>query len=106
MALSPDGKRLFVACANTNAVWTIDVATKRAAEQISIALFPNAPPGSTPNALAVSVDGKRLLVANADNNAIALVDIGQPGSSRVMGFIPTGWCRRGVVRRTRRKFMC
>jgi DNA-binding beta-propeller fold protein YncE len=97
MALSPDGKRLFVACANTNAVWTIDVATHQAAEQISIALFPNAPPGSTPNALAVSPDGTRLLVANADNNAVAQVDISHPGSSRVMGFIPTGWYPTGVL---------
>jgi Uncharacterized conserved protein len=28
MALSKDGTRLFVACANTNAVWVIDVATR------------------------------------------------------------------------------
>ena len=29
MALSPDGPRLFVACANTNAVWVLDVAARR-----------------------------------------------------------------------------
>ena len=26
IALSPDGSRLFVACANTNAVWVVDLA--------------------------------------------------------------------------------
>lgn len=97
MAMSPDGRRLFVACANANAVWAIDVATGKATEQISTALFPKAPPGSTPNSVSVSPDGTRLLVANADNNAVALVDISKPGSSRVLGFIPTGWYPTGVM---------
>jgi YVTN family beta-propeller protein len=97
MALSPDGRRLFVACASTNAVWAIDIATGRATEQISVALFPKAPPGSTPNSVSVSPDGTRLLVANADNNAVALVDIAKPGSSRVLGFIPTGWYPTGAM---------
>src|SRR5206468_6305829 len=91
MAITKDGKRLFVACANTNAVWAIDVPNQRAVEQISIALFPDAPPGSTPNAVSLSSDEKRLLVANADNNTVAVVDVGTTGQSVVEGFIPTGW---------------
>jgi YVTN family beta-propeller protein len=78
-------------------VWAIDVASAKASEQISIALFPNAPPGSTPNALAVSPDGQRMLVANADNNTVAVVDISTPGQSRAAGFIPTGWYPTGVL---------
>jgi DNA-binding beta-propeller fold protein YncE len=97
MVESADGKRLFVACANTNAVWTIDLDGLKATEQISIALFPGAPTGSTPNALALSPDGQRLAVANADNNDVALVDVSQPGQSRVSGFIPTGWYPTGVM---------
>jgi YVTN family beta-propeller protein len=97
MVESADGKRLFVACANTNAVWVVDLDTSKATEQISTALFPNAPPGSTPNSLALSPDGQRLLVANADNNTVALVDVAQPGQSRVSGFIPTGWYPTGVL---------
>jgi len=91
MVLSADGSRLFVACANTNAVWVIDLASWKATEQISIALFPKAPPGSTPNSVAVSPDGGTLLVANADNNTVAVVDISTAGQGRVTGFIPTGW---------------
>jgi len=91
MALSKDGKRLFVACANTNAVWAIDVEGRRAAEQISIGLFPKAPPGSTPNHVSLSPDEKRLLVANADNNTVAVIDVSKPAASQVEGFIPTGW---------------
>lgn len=91
MVLSKDGRRLFVACANTNAVWVVDLAARAAREQISIALDPAAPPGSTPNALALSPDGRTLYVANADNNTVAVVDVGEPGDSRVRGYIPTGW---------------
>jgi DNA-binding beta-propeller fold protein YncE len=90
MALAKDG-RLFVACANTNAVWVVDLAARAAKEQISIALAPALPPGSTPNALSLSPNGRSLLVANADNNTVALVDVSRPGASAVSGFIPTGW---------------
>lgn len=97
MVQSRDGSRLFVACANTNAVWAIDLASGRATEQIGVALFPKAPPGTTPNALALSPDGRTLLVANADNNTVAVVDVSRPGASVVRGFIPTGWYPTGVT---------
>lgn len=97
MVQSRDGARLFVACANTNAVWVIDLASGRASEQIGVALFPKAPPGTTPNALALSPDGGTLLVANADNNTVAVVDVSKPGASAVRGFIPTGWYPTGVT---------
>jgi DNA-binding beta-propeller fold protein YncE len=96
MAFSRDGSRLFVACANTNAVWNIDLAKGYATEQIGIAPFPNMPPGSTPNALDLSPDGKTLLVANADNNTVAVVEIEASGRGEVEGFIPTGWYPTGV----------
>jgi len=91
MALTSDGSRLFVACANTNSVWVVDVATRAVSEQIAVTLDPNAPPGSTPNSVNLSSDGRRLLVANADNNTVAVVDVSVPGRSDVEGLIPTGW---------------
>jgi YVTN family beta-propeller protein len=91
MQLSADGARLFVACASTNAVWVVDLASRTAKEQISVSLYPEAPVGTTPNALALSPDGKTLLVANADNNTVAVVDVETPGRSEVEGFVPTGW---------------
>ena len=96
MAFSKDGARLFVACANTNAVWNVDLAQGHATEQISIAPFPNMPPGATPNALDLSPDGKTLLVANADNNTVAVIEIKGDGKGEVEGFIPTGWYPTGV----------
>ena len=97
MQFSKDGRRLFVACANTNAVWVVDLATRVAVEKIAVALSPLAPPGSTPNALALSPDGQTLLVANADNNTVAVVDVTRSGESRFLGFIPTGWYPTGVA---------
>jgi YVTN family beta-propeller protein len=97
MVLSKDGTRLFVACANTNAVYVVEVATRTAREQISVALYPNAPVGSTPNALALSPDGDTLLVANADNNTVAVVDIEKPGASEVEGWVPVGWYPTAVM---------
>ena len=96
MTFSKDGTRLFVACANTNAVWNIDLRQGDAVEQIGIAPFPNMPPGSTPNALDLSPDGKTLLVANADNNTVTVVEIESDGKGEVVGFIPTGWYPTGV----------
>ncbi|HSK08218.1 MAG TPA: alkaline phosphatase family protein, partial [Vicinamibacterales bacterium] len=83
--------------ANTNAVWVLDLAEGVAREQISVSLYPNAPVGSTPNALALSPDGRTLLVANADNNTLAVVDVTTAGRSEVEGFIPTGWYPTGVL---------
>jgi DNA-binding beta-propeller fold protein YncE len=91
MALSKDGGRLFVACANTNEVWVADLASRTAKERVSIALDPAAPPGSTPNGLGLSPDGRTLLVADADNNTVAVVDVSRPGAAAVRGFIPSGW---------------
>lgn len=53
MLLAPDG-RLFVAEANHNTVSIVDTATGRVGEKLTASLFPNSPPGSMPNSLALS----------------------------------------------------
>ncbi len=60
-------------------------------ETIWAALYPQSPPGSTPNSLALSPDERTLFVANADNNLVAVFDVSTPGKSRSLGFIPVGW---------------
>ena len=77
MALHKDG-RLFVACASSNCVSVIDTKRGHVVETISTALFPRAPEGSTPDALALSPDGETLYVANADNNCVAVIDVESP----------------------------
>ena len=91
MALSRDGRRLFVANANRNTVSVIDTDTGRTTETLLAEITPSAPPGNTPNSLALSPDGQRLFVANANINAVSVFDISKPGAARSLGFIPTGW---------------
>jgi DNA-binding beta-propeller fold protein YncE len=97
MVLSRDGARLFVACANTNAVWAVDVADGKPGEQISVALGTQAPVGSTPNGIALSPDGRTLVVANADNNTVTVADVSKPGATLVQGWIPVGWYPTNVL---------
>jgi YVTN family beta-propeller protein len=91
MALTRAGRRLFVANASRNTVTVLDTDSGSAVETISAALYPQAPPGSTPNSVALSPDEQMLFVANADNNVVAVFDVGTPGKSRSLGFIPVGW---------------
>jgi YVTN family beta-propeller protein len=90
MKLSGDG-RLFVACANDNAVYVIDTHTLQVIERLVTTLTPLAPEGSTPNAMAIDENRHLLYIANADNNSITVVRIGNREHSIVAGFIPTGW---------------
>jgi YVTN family beta-propeller protein len=96
MALHNDG-RLFVACASSNSVSVIDTKRGVVTETIYTSLFPRAPAGSTPDALAISPDGEWLYVANADNNCVACIEIEDPKKSLVRGFIPTGWYPTSVA---------
>jgi DNA-binding beta-propeller fold protein YncE len=97
MVISADGRRLFVASANSGIVNVFDTFSGAALEEISTTLYPNAPRTSTPNALALSPDGKQLLVALSDVNAVAAVDVSNPARSFVDGFIPAAWYPTGVA---------
>ena len=91
MVMSQNGQFLFVANANANSVSIIDLEQQKVVETIATALYPDAPAGSTTNSVALSEDGQRLLIANADNNCLSVFDVSEPGESRSLGFIPTGW---------------
>jgi len=91
LCMTRNGKYLFVANANDNAVSVISTTEQKVIETLNAALFPDAPPGSTSNGLALSTDEKTLYVANADNNCLAVFDVAKPGSSHSEGFIPVGW---------------
>ncbi len=97
--LSPDGKLLFVANANSDSVSVVETGSFRVRETISVRPDPGLPFGSITNALAASKDGRTLFVANGGNNAVAVVQLAaRPDShSLVRGFIPTGWFPGGVA---------
>ncbi|MFZ4619529.1 MAG: bifunctional YncE family protein/alkaline phosphatase family protein [Bacteroidota bacterium] len=91
LCLTKNGRFLYVANANDNSVSVIDLQKKRVIETLNAALFPDSPAGSTTNSVCLSEDETTLFIANADNNCVALFDVRSPGTSRSLGFIPTGW---------------
>jgi YVTN family beta-propeller protein len=95
MVLSPDGKRLYVACSNSDIISVIDTETDSLTETISVHKNDDSIFGSSPNDLAISPDGKYLYVANGTENAVCVVATGSP--SVVAGLIPTGWYPGTVV---------
>ena len=61
MAVHPKDDRLFVACASSDRVDVIDTRRGIVTEMIHTALFPRAPEGSTPDALAICARRKNAL---------------------------------------------
>ena len=100
LEFSPDGRTMYVALANRDAVAAVNVG----AGQFSVkGYFDTRLPrqtyfGAEPEALALSKDGSRLYVANAITDAIAVFDTAKLTKSAVKrgmvepaGFIPTEW---------------
>jgi YVTN family beta-propeller protein len=97
---SPDGRTLYVALANRDAVAAVNVA----AGQLSVkGYFDTRLPaqsyfGAEPVALAVNADGSRLYVANMGSDAVAVIDTKKLTAKAVkeglvepIGFVPTEW---------------
>ncbi len=88
IALSPDGKRAFVANANDDTVTEIDPSAWQVIRHHEIHPRSGFPFGTAPTSVAVSADGRSLYVASGGLNAIAVYDLRQ---RRVRGWIPAGW---------------
>jgi YVTN family beta-propeller protein len=95
MVLSPDRKRLFVACANSDVVSVISTATDQVIEEIPVHQEKDPYFGSAPNALAISGDGNILYVANGTENAVCIIRLSTP--ARIAGYIPTGWYPAALI---------
>jgi YVTN family beta-propeller protein len=94
MTLTPDGGKLYVACANSDIIAVIDTKTDEVVSNISVHSAEGALFGSSPNDLTVSPDGKYLYVANGTDNAICVIDSEQ---EKILGYIPTGWYPGTVI---------
>lgn len=90
LALSPDGRRLAVANANSDTVSLLDPEARRVVETFSANGLPSPAFGASPNALAFAPDGRTLYVANGTQNAVAVIEV-RPGGSRLAGLVPVGW---------------
>ena len=80
------GSDIWVADANSDALVEVDTRALKAVRVIADNPYPDAPPGSYPDALAVA--GGKLFVANAGNDDVAVYD---PATGKLLGLIPTGW---------------
>jgi DNA-binding beta-propeller fold protein YncE len=90
-AVSRDGAFAYVALANVDRVAVVSLAAEpRVVRGLDLRLYPGAPYGAEPSALALSPDGNRLYVALAGLNAVAVLDARRPTRYRY-GLIPTGW---------------
>src|SRR6185312_10902719 len=99
-ALTADGKTLYVALANRDAVAAVNVAAGQFAVR---GYFDTRLPGQSyfgaePVALALNANGSRLFVANMATDAVAVIDTrkltakaAKTGMIEPDGFIPTEW---------------
>jgi DNA-binding beta-propeller fold protein YncE len=98
--MSGDGRTMYVALANRDAVAAVNVDRGQFAVK---GYFDTRLPhqtyfGAEPEALALSPDGSRLYVANAITDAIAVLDtkklsakVAKEGMVEPLGFVPTEW---------------
>ena len=104
LEFSPDGKTLYVALANRDAVAALNVGPGVHGDQFSVkGYFDTRLPGQSyfgaePEALAVNADGSRLYVADAASDAVAVIDTtkltlkaSKRGMVEPIGFVPTEW---------------
>ncbi|MGA3136856.1 MAG: bifunctional YncE family protein/alkaline phosphatase family protein [Terracidiphilus sp.] len=106
LEFSPDGRTLYVALANRDAVAAVNVGAGRFSVK---GYFDTRLPGQSyfgaePEALAVNADGSRLYVANAASDAVAIIDPRMLTKSAVrkamvepIGFVPTEWMPMSMV---------
>jgi len=104
MAMSPDGKTLYVALANRDSVAAVDVAEFAVKGYYDARLPGQTYYGAEPEAVALNGDGSRLYVANMGTDSVAVIDthkltkgVAAKGMAEPIGFIPTEWLPMGVV---------
>ncbi|HZY61573.1 MAG TPA: bifunctional YncE family protein/alkaline phosphatase family protein [Edaphobacter sp.] len=98
IVISPDGRTMYVALANRDAVAAVDL---KGGEFQVRGYFDTRLPrqsyfGAEPDALALSADGKRLYAANLGSDAVAILDTTKMTADRLkkgmiepLGFVPT-----------------
>ncbi|MGA2259445.1 MAG: beta-propeller fold lactonase family protein, partial [Thermoguttaceae bacterium] len=84
LALSADGRWLFVVCEGTDEVVVVDTVVNQIAGRI--------PVGRVPRGIALSSDGRRAWVANSWDDTVTEIDIAARTAGRTLptGFEPTG----------------
>jgi YVTN family beta-propeller protein len=106
LEMSPDGKTLYVALGNRDAVAAVDLSDGgfKLKGYFDTRLPGQSFYGALPEALAMNADGSRLYVANLGSDAVAVIDTKkltegavEKGMVEPIGFIPTEWMPMGVA---------
>ena len=86
MALSPDGRLLFVVCQESDEVRVVDTQSNKVVDTI--------PVGHVPRGIAQSKDGARLYVTNAWSDSVSVIDT---NTRKVEQTLATGFERRPSI---------
>ncbi|HTI99162.1 MAG TPA: beta-propeller fold lactonase family protein, partial [Dongiaceae bacterium] len=110
LLVTPNGRYVCVANANSDTISVIATAFDKVVETIPVRWQAQDLFGASPNALAMDAAGKTLYVCNGTQNAVAaikfhpgksrllgLFPVGHAGNSKLMGLIPTGWFPGAIV---------
>ncbi len=100
LALTADGKTLYVTNANSDTITVIDTAKQQAIAELPVYPDKNLNFGSLPNAIHLSKDNQTLYTANGGNNAVALFPLHNEQRTTDNGptnFIPTAWFPSAVA---------
>jgi YVTN family beta-propeller protein len=106
LALSGDGRTLYVALGNRDAVAAVDLngGGFKLKGYYDARLPGQSFYGSQPESLALNAEGTRLYVADMGSDAVAVIDtrkltksVSGRGMAEPMGFIPTEWLPMGVA---------
>ncbi len=103
LAISPNGKFLYSANANSDTVSVIDISSSTVVETIPTSPAPGRLAASCPNGLTTSPDGKSLYVTLGGDNAVEVITLsivagGNEVSTKIAGLIPTAWFPLRIVR--------
>ena len=66
LAISPDGRRLYVVCEKTDELQVVDTQSGKVMKRIAV--------GHVPRGLSLSADGKQIYVANSWTDTISVID--------------------------------
>lgn len=94
--VSPDGRYVVVANANSDTVSVLSTDSLAVVETVSARLDKSLLFGSAPNDVLFGAAGRRLFVSNGTNNAVAAIAF-DPPRSKLLGALPTGWYPAGLA---------
>jgi YVTN family beta-propeller protein len=86
VALSPDGRLLYVVCQDSDEVRVVEVSTSKVITSI--------PVGHVPRGIALSRDGRWLYITNAWSDSVSVIEV---ASLKAAQTLPTGFEPTGVV---------